>query len=377
VPFPRSKPFHKKTNWLIALGVEAGGPLLRLQARLKTGPPSPPAQWRKALIIGDNHIGDLLYRSASLERLKAGLPECEFHYLTAPGSAEVLQGNPALTAIHPWVRSDSPLDLTAEHFATLKEMRFDAALSTNCIKYWPELLLAIRLGIPNRAGYEYKGFSGWSTRPIPIQYPQPFAAYFRDYVAALTGQKAGWPPRPVIHASERDRLDAEALWKSLDRGRPITACFPTSRQPTGIWPVSRFGETLRALRKKCDTHILLCGAASDEAILSGINKQYDLDADTVPGSLNIRALSCFLRRCAVVLTADSGPRHIANAACVRVFFVRNVWFNAVEAGVYVDSETDLCGPPDDGDRGDGVALLAAIKPENAADLVASKLAILH
>jgi heptosyltransferase-2 len=354
--------------------VEAAGPLLRVQARARTGPPSKPDQWRKALILGDNHIGDLLYRSASLERLKSGLPQCEFHYLTAPDSAQVIEGNPALAAIHPWLRSDSPLDLAPEHFAALREMRFDVAISTNCIRYWPEHLLAIRLGIPNRVGYEYKGFSGWITRPIPIRYPQAFACYFRDYVAALTAQKPDWPPRPIIYATERDRLDAGALWTSLDRGKPVTACFPLSRQRTGVWPVSRFGETLRALRQKCDTHILLCGASGDEPVLSGISKQFGLDADIVAGSLNIRALSCFMRQCAVVLTADSGPRHIANAAGVRVFFVRNVWFNAVEAGVYVETETDLCGPPHDGRRGDGTALLAAIEPEKAASVLAAALA---
>jgi ADP-heptose:LPS heptosyltransferase len=357
----------------VALGVEAVSPLLRAYARSRTGPATEPRQWRKALIIGDNHIGDLLYRSASLRHLKVGLPECEFHYLAAPGSSEVLQGNPSLKGILPWLRSDSPLDLAPEQFAALQAMHFDAALCTNCIKYWPELLLAVRLRIPNRVAYTYKGFSGWATLPIPIRYPQPFAAYFRDYVAALTGQQPDWPPRPVIQSNETDELDAAALWASLDRQKPVTACFVTSRQPTGIWPAAKFGETLRALRRKHDTHILLCGAAVDESVLAGVNKEFGLNADVVSGRLGIRALCCFLRRCSVVFTTDSGPRHIANAAGVRVVFVRNVWFNAVEAGVYVDTETDLCGQPEDGDRGDGAALLAAIDPEKAADILAAAL----
>jgi ADP-heptose:LPS heptosyltransferase len=101
-----------------------------------------------------------------------------------------------------------------------------------------------------------------------------------------------------------------------------------------------------------------------------VDREFGLEADIVAGSLGIRALCCFLRRCSVVLTSDSGPRHIANAAGVPVVFVRNVWFNAVEAGVYVETETDLCGQPHDGDRGDGAALLAAIVPEQAAEITA-------
>ncbi|MGA3170002.1 MAG: glycosyltransferase family 9 protein [Chthoniobacteraceae bacterium] len=372
MPFPNPKTFRKKTYWLIALGTEATAPLLRAYARTKTGPPSDPRQWRKALIIGDNHIGDLLYRSASLGQLKAGLPDCELHYLAAPASAQILEGNPALASILPWARSSSPLDLDPAHFAALREMRFDAALCTNCIKYWPELLLALRLGIPNRAAYTYKGFSAWATRPIPIRYPQPFAVYFRDYVAALTGAKPCWPARPIICTNERDEAEAEAIWAKLRLGdyRHVTACFVTSRQPTGVWPVSRFGETLRALRRKRDTHIVLCGAAPDETLLAGVNKDFGLEADIVAGALGLRALCCFLRRCSAVLTADSGPRHIANAAGAPVAFVRNVWFDAVEAGAYVDTEIDLCGLPPGGGHGDGAALLGAIDPERAGEVVA-------
>jgi ADP-heptose:LPS heptosyltransferase len=357
------------------VGVEAARPILRAEARWKTGPAAPPRQWRKALIIGDNHIGDLLYRSASLAHLKAGLPDCEFHYLTAPGSAAILEGNPALAGILPWQRSDSPLDLAPEHFAALEAMRFDAALCTNCIKYWPELLLAIRLGIPSRAGYVYKGFSGWVTHPIAIRYPQAFPAYFRDYAAALTGEAATWPTRPIIYTCERDQAEADALWTRLrlDRHGHVTASFITSRQPTGIWPSARFGETLRALRGECGTHILLCGAASDEALLAKVNSDFGLDADIVAGSLGLRALCCFLRRCAAVFTTDSGPRHIANAAGVPVFFVRNVWFNAVEAGAYVDTETDFCPPTSSKEPASHEAILATIDPRVLASAIAGRI----
>ena len=62
------------------------------------------------------------------------------------------------------------------------------------------------------------------------------------------------------------------------------------------------------------------------------------------GSLGLRALSCFLSHFATVLTTDSGPRHIANAAGVPVVFVRNVWSNAVETGVYVDTRPTSAAP---------------------------------
>jgi ADP-heptose:LPS heptosyltransferase len=202
---------------------------------------------------------------------------------------------------------------------------------------------------------------------LPCSHPLPaaFRRYFRDYVATLTGQAPEWPARPVIYPNEQDQAEADALWEKLqlDRHPHITACFVTSRQPIGVWPVTRFGETLAALRRKRETHILLCGSAGDEGVLTGVNRDFGLGAEVIAGSLGLRALCCFLRRCSVVLTTDSGPRHIANAACVPVVFVRNVWFNAIEAGVYVDTETDLCARTGEG--------LAAIDPARAAEVVAA------
>ncbi|HEX4085231.1 MAG TPA: glycosyltransferase family 9 protein [Chthoniobacteraceae bacterium] len=374
MPFPSSRPFRKRANWLIALGTEAGAPLLRAYARAKTGRATPPAQWRKALIIGDNHIGDLLYRSASLAQLKAGLPQCELHYLAAPGSAQVIEGNPALAGILPWIRSDSPLDLAPEHYAALREMRFDAALCTNCIKYWPELLLAVRLGIPNRAGYDYKGFSGWVTHALPIRFPDTYPAYFRQYVAALAGRAPDWPLRPVIQPTAGDEGNAATLWErlGLSRHRRVIACFMTTRQQTGVWEPESFGATLRILRGEA-AGIVLCGAAGDKPLLERIDREFDLQAGIVAGDLNLRALFCLLRRTAAVLTTDSGPRHIANAAGVPVFFFRNLRSDPTETGAYLESETDFCPNSVWLDPGQQNTILSKIAPEDVAAAIRARI----
>ena len=366
MPFPSSRPFRKRANWLIALGTEAGAPLLRAYARAKTGPATAPSAWRKALIIGDNHIGDLLYRSASLAQLKAALPQCELHYLAEPGSVQVIEGHPALASILPWIRSDSPLDLAPEHYAALREMRFDVALCTNCIKYWPELLLAVRLGIPNRAGYIYKGFSGWVTHPLPINFPDTYPAYFRQYVAALTGRAPDWPLLPVIRTTAEDEANAAALWERLGLGqhRRVVACFMTTRQQTGVWAPENFGKTLHLLRGSAG--IVLCGAKGDRPLLERIDREFGLQAGIVAGDLNLRALSCFLRRTAAVLTTDSGPRHIANAAGVPVFFFRNLRSDPIETGAYLGSETDFCPHSVWLDPGQQNAILSKIAPETVA-----------
>jgi ADP-heptose:LPS heptosyltransferase len=62
------------------------------------------------------------------------------------------------------------------------------------------------------------------------------------------------------------------------------------------------------------------------------------------GRINLRALVSFLRKCDAVLTTDSGPRHLANAAGVPVVYLRNLLSLETETGSYLASEHDLVPP---------------------------------
>ncbi len=342
---PQYSAFHRKTNWLAALVCECLAPLLRAYAHRRCGKTvSDPRSWEKALLLGDNHIGDILYRTCSLDALKRGLPQCDFYYLTDPNTAVLLEGNPAIRSVLPWARSDSTRDLLPCHLTELKAFRFDAVLSTNPIRYWPELALAVSLGAPNRAGYTHKGFSGWVTHPMPIRYPQPFPAYFRDYVAALTGQAPVWPLRPRLYPRASDQEAARVAWEKLepDSRRPVLACFMTTRQPLGALPMELIGPILQEIKRQANAQLLLMGTTADASLLEQVNRRYGLDAQVLAGTLGLGALSAFLGHCDAVLTTDSGPRHLANAAGVPVFFFRNLWSSCVETGCYTVTETDLC-----------------------------------
>ncbi|MEI6970257.1 MAG: glycosyltransferase family 9 protein [bacterium] len=342
---PSIQPFRKRSNWLASIAVEVLAPALRQYARRRTAQDlRPPRQWMKALILGDNHIGDLLYRTCSLRALKSGLPDCDFYYLAAAGSADILAGNPWLKAVLPWARSDSRLDISMEHMQQLRDMHFDAALCTNCIRYWPELSLAISLGIPNRAGYTYKGFSGWVTHPMPILYPQTFPQYFRHYVSALTGNHlpAPIPMVPEIVLSQADEAEASAVWDSLTLGSSrVLACFPADRQNTASWPVEHYVSLFNMLSSRLQVRVVLMGAATDKAFLHDISARASMRIPVISGELSLRGLASFLKRCSIVLAKDSGPRHIANAVGTPALFFRNTASSQIETGTYCDSEVDL------------------------------------
>ena len=332
--------FRSPRQLLCAHATEALAPMLRMGSRLRTGSSTSPERWRKGLLIGANHIGDILYRTSSLTQLAKGFPGCTWDILAPEPAAQVLEGNPAVRKIH---HMEIPY-YGSEDFMKLKQEQYDVAICYDSGSYSRPLLTATLLGIPNRVGYIHTGWSGLVTHPVSINYPQPFPAYFRDVVADLTRQETNWDLRPKVTLTERDYCEAAALWSKLKLAddRPILACFVTTRQPTGVWPLEKFRETLELLHSSTPYQIVLCGAPQDKEILKSLQSFLSFPVGINAGQLGLRALIAFLSKCHVVLSTDSGPRHLANAAGVPVVFVRNPWFSRKEAGVYCpESEYDM------------------------------------
>ncbi|PAW77646.1 MAG: hypothetical protein B9S32_10220 [Verrucomicrobia bacterium Tous-C9LFEB] len=339
--WPQANTFRSRTNYLLACSTELASPFLKAYARhYATAAPSSPRHWRKAILLGANHIGDLLYRSASLAALQRGLPECRFDYAAPSPANEVLEGNPAIHRIQPLEHPPAP---GSAEFKSLRAENYDAAICYDTGSYLSWLKLAVQLGIPNRVGYVHKGFSAWVTYPITLHYPQPFPAYFRDLVSQLTGQPADWSLRPQVFPTVEDECAAMALWQEFDLNEtvPVLACFVTTRQPTGVWPTTRILETLRLVHTGQAIQIVLCGAKLDAATLQALSSVLGLGCHLNAGRLGLRAMVAFLRNCRAAFTTDSGPRHLANAAGIPAVFLRNLRSMKIETGVYLDSEYDL------------------------------------
>ena len=345
--------FRSRASLAAARITESLSPILRGASYLWSGPATPAPTWKSGLLIGANHIGDILYRTSSLLHLAEGFPNCTWDIVAPEPAAQVLEGNPAIRKIH---RMEIPA-CGSEDFITLEREKYDVAICYDSGSYSRPLLTATLMGIPNRVGYIHKGWSGLVTHPVSINYPQPFPAYFRNLVADLTRQETNWDLRPKVTLTERDHWKAEALWSELRLAydRPVLACFVTTRQPTGVWPLEKFRETLQLLHGSSHVQIVLCGAPQDTEKLKLLQSSLSFPVSINAGQLELRALVAFLAKCRVVLSTDSGPRHLANAAGVPVVYIRNLRSSKIETGSYLESEYDMA--PD----------LEFISPENQID----------
>lgn len=321
--------FRHQRNLAAAHLSEWGAPFLKVAAGMfSRTAPTPPASWRRGILVGADHIGDVLYNTASLSVLAGAFPDCEWHHVASEPASEILSNNPFIKSCVPSLESLGSVDV---------------AICYNSGGYWRELTRLARLGIPNRVGYIHKGFSALVTHRIRINYPQPFPAYFRDLIGQLTAPQPTWPLRPRVFPSREDEDSAQALWRelALDPTRPVLACFVTSRQTCGVWPPAKFAATIQHIEKDPGIQTVLLGSPDDLSVLKVLKSSFHLKARIGAGELRLLALVCFLQKCAAVFCTDSGPRHLANAAGIPVIYIRNISFSKVEAGRYCETEVDL------------------------------------
>jgi heptosyltransferase-1/heptosyltransferase-2 len=361
--------FRNRAYYVLARATELIEHPTRWTVQLLSGrTPVPPAQWKRAILMGADHIGDVLWLTPSLQALKRRLPNCEWWILAAPPGSDVLANNPWIQGVLAPLRTDRWIERFVGTAKILQHANFDAAICYNPLRYWPELFLSLLARIPNRAAYVHKGVSALTTHPIHINAHQPRPAYFRDLVGQLTGHAPDWPLKPEVHPSEQDRQAAEVFLAEHGIGnqRPVMACFVTSRQPNPVWPMSRFAEAIDQAAQSVPVDIVLCGSSSDEPVLLGLHRLLRAPSIINAGRFSLLALAAFLEQCAVAFTVDSGPRHLANASGIPVVFIRNLWANKEEMGAYLSSETDIAPEGEHLTESAHIQALATLSPQTAA-----------
>lgn len=344
---PDPTQFRDRTRYLTAVASEVAAPLLRAYAATRARRTvAPPGEWKRGLIVGSGHIGDVLYRTCSLEQLARGLPACQWSYLTTRDGAEILRGNPAITEILAFNR-ETAVDFVPPHSARdLHSRDFDVVLCTDNIAHHRALWLAARLGIPNRVAFVQKGFSGLATVPITATRAS-WPEQFRAMVGAITSSTAVAPLRPRIYVNTDDHDAARSEWDCLahtDASLTIAAAV-TTRQQLGALPRSLLHGILRGVLDQAPrARVVLTGTSVDAPRLRAMAAELGPRALVSAGRLKLREFAAFLALCDAFVGTDSGPRHLANAAGIPVFFVRNMAAPEVETGRYCETETDIAPP---------------------------------
>ena len=278
----------------------------------------------KVAILLPTWLGDTCMSTPTIRAIRQGMPEIdELCVVGRYAPVEVLSGLP-------WVDSTliyKPRSKSRTTFsrrgvvAALKARRFDMmVLLPNSLSAG---LIGYLSGAKQRVGFAKDGRTLLLTHPIPLQdkmvdhRKEPAIDYYLNIAKHLGCDTSD--RRMQLFVSESERELARSLYSKIgfDWGSE-TVVFNTSSAAAAskLWPVGHASRAAKELASKHGTQVIVhCGPADREranAIAFGANhplvKSMGLE-DDIPIGLS----KAIIERASVVVSTDSGPRHMAVA----------------------------------------------------------------
>jgi heptosyltransferase-2 len=277
----------------------------------------------RLLVRCPNWVGDVVMATPALRCLRESFPEAKITLLLRRPLLKILEGSP-------WF--DEALEIENAHglgaavtlislARVLRPRRFDLGLLlTNSFS---SALLFWLAGVRHRVGYSR------DARDWLLSAALPRASKNGRFLPTYTGdtflklcEHLGCQVRDkrleLFTTEETDRKADEIFAKNrIDPARPLVIVNPgASFGSSKLWPPERFAWVVDRLAEKYGCSIFICGSPNERAMGEKIKTQMKapsllLQDCGVPFDLGV--LKSLVKRCALLLTLDSGPRHFAVA----------------------------------------------------------------
>lgn len=277
------------------------------------------------LIVKMSAVGDVIMSLPALEVIHRKYPAAEIDWLVEPPAAGILEGHPAINRIivsprrqlSRLVRSGRLLQawrLAAAFRRELRAREYDVVLDLQGL-----VKSAVLVG--QARGRRKVGFSrtrertAWAlTEKMPAYDPGRHAALrYLDAAVYLGGQ---WPdplPKKYFQPSAEAVLEAEALLAPLNEAAPLIVLNPGAKWLTKRWPLAHWQTLAARLAAETGFNIAVTGGPEDQPLGRAISQAAVGRALDLCGRTSLPALAAIMERSGLVVTADTGPMHLAAA----------------------------------------------------------------
>jgi ADP-heptose:LPS heptosyltransferase len=282
----------------------------------------------KIAVLRANGLGDFIFALPALDALRAAYPDGEIVLLGAPWHARFLTGRPGpvdrvvqLPPL-PGVREARPGERPgdpARLLDALRAERFDLALQLHGGGRHSNPLVA-SLGAGMTAGLRAPDAPPLD-QCVPYTYYQPEVFRYLEVVELVGAAPVTY--RPTLALTDDDRKEAAAVVPG--DGRRLVVLHPGATDERRRWPAGRFAAVGDALAA-AGAEVLVTGTAPERPVVDEVTRAMDRPARPLVDQLSLGGLAALLARCAVVISNDTGPVHLAaavGAPTVGLYWVGN------------------------------------------------------
>ncbi len=292
--------------------------------------PSTMSTGDEILLIRPDHIGDLLFLTPALHRLRCSMPGARITLATGPWGTAVISGNPDVDEIIAipfpgFTRKGAGSPIAPYRLLATWEQRLRNRAPAAAVilrdDHWWGAWLAQRAGIPIRIGADHPVTRDFLTRRVPVSgrhWVRRNAALLDATVSLLGGRPPDVPVSPETaplrwSVTEAEDEAAAKLLRDVGVSGPFVVIHPGSGAAVKLWPTRRWAAVGGVIRAEQDCAIILTGSAAEEPLMTQIQAALPEPVISLAGRTDLRQLGALFRRARLVCGVDSGPLHLAVA----------------------------------------------------------------
>ena len=283
---------------------------------------------KRILVRGPNWLGDAVMCEPTLRGLRRLFPDAQIALLVKPAVADLFAGHPALTRVLTYDTKGRHAGLFGKWALAgqLRRQHFDlAVLFQNAFE---AAFLTFLASVPRRYGYATDGRSLLLTDPVAAPDRHTLVhqvRYYWDLLKPLGVMGDPSAPELIVFPEEEQAMAKRFAQGGLTATDVIVGINPGSTYGKAKrWLPERFAEvterlcrTIRESREQ-SVSVVIFGAKGEERLGQELATRLSSRTLVLSGATTIRELMASVKRCAVLLTNDTGPMHIASAFQVPV-----------------------------------------------------------
>lgn len=283
----------------------------------RTRPEAPP---ERVLLLRLERIGDLLMVIEAIAEARAAWPSAQIDLAVGSWNASIAALIPGVSRIDqvdvPWLSREGT-GLTwpglLKQAGAWRERRYDLV-----VNFEPDIrsnILAWRTGAPMRAGYWTAGGGALLTDALaydPESHVAANALGLIRHCAGGTVRPSVMRPQLVPDASAW--AAADAVLAQAPRASGFIGLHVSGGRESKQWHLARFAEVGRLLASETGATLVLTGSPGDRAMVDQVRQALgDRPVVNAAGALDLPATAALMARLDLLVTADTGPMHLAAA----------------------------------------------------------------
>lgn len=275
--------------------------------------------FRRILIFNVNWLGDVIFTIPAIRALHKQYPESFIACVAPERCREVLELNPYINEVISFDerKTHKSIPSKLEFIQLLKSKKFDTVFLFH--RSFTRLFLVTLSGIKRRIGLDRKKFSFLLTYKIPFIERDSVhrVDYFMNIVKPFCSNVSDKTYELKIDIEDilftRRLLEEARIKKTED----FIVLNPGANWIFKRWPVENFALLCDFVKTNFKTEVVISGSEVDMDLAKEIYRLTENKPVVLCGKTNLKQLAALFKMSKLVVSADSGPLHIAIASGTR------------------------------------------------------------